>query len=140
MHGVSWELQVELLKLSNQKLRQTVEQLEEKRVRHLSALRLSASRLHSHSHTLILTCCYDVINGIQDLKIYSHADSPLWLSASLLAASLLSPCGHTLWTLMMIWLQQRDEHVMQEAQQDLATAQKQLAEYVASILAVSYRL
>ena len=34
---------------------------------------------HSHSHTHILTisctCCYDEIKGIQDLMIYSHADS-----------------------------------------------------------------
>ena len=32
---------------------------------------------HSHTHTLTIsyTCCYDVINGIQNLKICSHADS-----------------------------------------------------------------
>jgi len=34
---------------------------------------------HTHTHTLTLaipcTCCHDVINRIQGLKIYSHADS-----------------------------------------------------------------
>ena len=30
---------------------------------------------HTHTLTISCTCCYDVINGIQDLKIYSHADS-----------------------------------------------------------------
>ena len=43
-----------------------------------AARRLNAS-LHPHTHTLIgtlhYTCCYDEINGIQDLKIWSHADS-----------------------------------------------------------------
>ena len=38
-----------------------------------------------HTHTLTITCtccCYNVINRIQDLKIYSHADSQI-LSLSL---------------------------------------------------------
>ena len=36
-----------------------------------------ASTSHAHSHTLTITCtcCYDEIKGIQDLKIYSLADS-----------------------------------------------------------------
>ena len=34
--------------------------------------------VHTQTHTLTITCicCYGVINGIPDLKIYSHADSP----------------------------------------------------------------
>ena len=33
--------------------------------------------VYNHTHTLTIpcTCCYDVISGIQDLKIYSHARS-----------------------------------------------------------------
>ena len=37
--------------------------------------------LFSLTLTITCTCCYDVISGIQDLKIYSHADSlilPRW--------------------------------------------------------------
>ena len=48
----------------------------------VTASSLSASASHflcTHNHTLITTlhcaCCYDVFNGIQDLKIYSHAHS-----------------------------------------------------------------
>ena len=29
----------------------------------------------SHTLTITCTCCYDVIKGTEDLKIYSHADS-----------------------------------------------------------------
>ena len=36
----------------------------------------SALQPHSHTHILTIPCTfYDVINGIQDLKICSHADS-----------------------------------------------------------------
>ena len=40
-------------------------------------LSLIGHLLFSLTHTLAITrtCCYDGINGIQDLKIYSHADS-----------------------------------------------------------------
>ena len=40
---------------------------------------------HSHAHTLTITCCYDVIDGTQDLKICSHADSQI-LSHSICVA------------------------------------------------------
>ena len=30
---------------------------------------------HTHKLTITCTCCCDVINGTQDLKIFSHADS-----------------------------------------------------------------
>ena len=32
---------------------------------------------HTHTHTVTIpcTCCHDEIKGIQDLKIFSHADS-----------------------------------------------------------------
>ena len=42
--------------------------------------------------TLTLTSYYDVINGIQDLKIYSHNDSPRCFSASLPALCSLPLC------------------------------------------------
>ena len=44
---------------------------------------LSQGAVYTHTHTLTITCtCYhDVNSGIQDLEIYSHADS-LSLSSS----------------------------------------------------------
>ena len=33
------------------------------------------SQSHTHTLTISCTCCYDEIKGIQDLKIYSNADS-----------------------------------------------------------------
>ena len=44
---------------------------------HQHASWVSSLRCKSLSHTLTAscTCCYDEIKGVQDLKIYSHADS-----------------------------------------------------------------
>ena len=43
----------------------------------LPSLTRSSLDTHNHrlTHTIACTCCYDGIKGIQDLKIYSHADS-----------------------------------------------------------------
>ena len=53
---------------------------------HLSSVWFQSYCSHSHTLTITCTCCYDVINGIQDLKIYSHADS--------LSASVPQPLSH----------------------------------------------
>ena len=34
----------------------------------------------THTLTITFTCCYEVINGIQNLKIYSHADSLIFFA------------------------------------------------------------
>ena len=41
----------------------------------LDLLETSRSVALSRISTLHCTCCYDEINGIQDLEMYSHADS-----------------------------------------------------------------
>ena len=42
-----------------------------------SEVTVTLTLTHSHTHILTVpcTCCHDMINGIQDLKIYCHADS-----------------------------------------------------------------
>ena len=72
------------------------------------------SQSHTHIPTISCTCCYDEIKGIQDLKIYSHADSlslSLFLSLSVtkyhnatLLFSLLQTCQTVHSICLFLWL------------------------------------